>query len=52
MKGIKNPKVDIITDGRDVVVTDGVREYFRKPKNQQTVYVANCIYFAEKYNEI
>lgn len=53
MRGIKNPNVDIKTDGNDVVVTDGKIEYFRKPKTEQTVAIANDIYFAEniwRYN--
>ena len=52
MKGIKNPNVDIKTDGNDIVVTDGKTEYFRKLKTEQTIYIANCIYFAEKYMEV
>lgn len=52
MRGIKNPNVDIITDGNDVVVTDGKIEYFRKSKTEQTVAIANDIYFAEKYTEV
>ena len=32
MRGIKNPNVDIKTDGNDIIVTDGKTEYFRKPK--------------------
>lgn len=52
MRGIKNPNVDIKTDGNDVVVTDGKTEYFRKPKTKQTVTIANDIYFAEKYMEV
>lgn len=52
MRGIKNPNVDIKTDGNDVVVTDGKTEYFRKPKSEQTIAIANDIYFAEKYMEV
>lgn len=52
IRGIKNPNVDIKTDGKDVIVTDGKTEYFRKPKTKQTVAIANDIYFAEKYMEI
>lgn len=51
MRGIKNLNVDIKTDGNDIVVTDGKIEYFRKPKSDQTVAIANDIYFAEKYME-
>lgn len=47
----KNPNVDIKTDGNDVVVTDGNTEYLRKTKSDQTVDIANDIYFAEKYME-
>lgn len=52
MKRIKNSNVNIKTDGNDVVVTDGKREYFRKPKTEQTISIANDIYFAEKYREV
>lgn len=52
MKRIKNPNLDIKTDGNDVVVTDGKIEYFRKPKTEQTVAIANDIYFSEKYMEV
>lgn len=52
MRGIKNPNVDIKTDGKDVVVTDEKTEYFRKPKSEQTVAIANDIYFAGKYMEV
>ena len=52
MRGIKNPNVDIKKDGNDVVVTDGKTEYFRKPKTEQTVAIANTVYFAEKYAEV
>lgn len=52
MRGVKNPNVDIKTDGKDIVVTDGKTEYFRKPKTKQTVVIANSIYFAEKYIEV
>ena len=51
MRGIKNPNVDIKTDGNDVIVTDEKIEYFRKPKTKQTITIANDIYFAEKYME-
>lgn len=52
MRGIKNPNVDIKTDENDVVITDGKIEYFRKHKTEQTVAIANDIYFAEKYMNI
>ena len=52
MRGIKNSSTDIKTDGNDVVVTDGKTEYFRKTKSDQTVAIANDIYFAEKYREV
>lgn len=52
MREIKNPKVDIETDGNDIVITDGETEYFRKLKSRQTVAIANDIYFAEKYMEV
>lgn len=52
MRGIKNPNVDIKTNGNDIVVTDGKTEYFRKTKTVQTVAIANDIYFAEKYMEV
>ncbi len=52
MRGIRNPNVDIRTDGNDIIVTDGKTEYFRKPKMNQTVAIANDIYFAEKYTEV
>lgn len=52
MRGIKNPNVDIKTDEKDVVVTDGKIEYFRKTKSDQTIAIANDIYFAEKYMEV
>lgn len=34
MRGIKNPKVDIKTDGNDVVVTDGKIGYFSETENK------------------
>lgn len=52
MRGIKNPNVDIKTDGTNIVVTDGKTEYFRKLKTKQTVAIANDIYFVEKYMEV
>lgn len=52
MRGIKNPNVDIKTDGNDIIVTDGKTEYFRKPKTNQTVAIAHDIYFAEKYMDL
>ncbi len=44
IKEIKNPNVDIKTDGKT--------EYFRKPKTEQTVAITNDICFAEKYLEV
>lgn len=44
--------MDIKTDGNDIVVTDGKTEYFRKSKTEQTVAIANDIYFAEKCTEV
>lgn len=52
MKGVKNPNVDIKTSGKDIVVTDGKTEYFRKPKTERTIAIANLIHFAEKYMEV
>ncbi|MEY8334965.1 hypothetical protein AALB53_17950 [Lachnospiraceae bacterium 47-T17] len=52
MRGIRNSNVDIRTDGNDIIVTDGKTEYFRKHKTEQTVAIANDIYFAEKYMEV
>lgn len=52
MRGIKNPNVDIKTDGNNIVITDGKTEYFRKLKTKQTVAIANDIYFVEKYMEV
>lgn len=52
MRGLKKPNVDIKTDGNDVVVTYGKTEYFRKTKSDQTVAIANDIYFAVKYREV
>lgn len=52
MREIKNPNVDIKTDGNDIIVTDGKTEYFRKPKTNQTVAIAHDIYFAEKYMDL
>lgn len=52
MRGIKNPNVDIKIDENEVVVIDGKTEYFRKLKTEQTVAIANDIYFAEKYTEV
>lgn len=46
-----NKNVKIITYKNDVVVTDGKKEYFRKPKNKQTIAIANDIYFAIKYGQ-
>lgn len=44
--------VEIKQDGGDVVVLDGKKEVFRKPKTPQTVAIANDIYFAVKYGEM
>lgn len=52
MRGIRNPNVDIKVERNDVIMTDGKKEYFRKPKTKQTVVIANAIYFAEKYMEV
>lgn len=43
--------IEIKTDRNDVVVTDGRKEYFRKPKTKQTIAIANDIYFTVKYWE-
>lgn len=44
-----NKKADIFTDNGDVVVTDGTKEVFRKPKNKQTISIAHSIYMATRY---
>lgn len=46
-----NKKADIFTDNGDIVVTDGKLELFRKPKNKQTVSIANSIYMSVKYED-
>ena len=46
-----NKKADIFTDNGDVVVTDGKAEIFRKPKNKQTISIANSIYMCAKYGD-
>ena len=46
---IKNKKVDIKNDKDDVIVTDGKIEFYRAKKTEQTIGIANCIYFATKY---
>lgn len=46
-----NRKADIFTDNGDVVVTDGKKEIFRKPKNKQTTSIANSIYISAKYGD-
>lgn len=52
---IKNKKVEIktrIVNGKiDVVVTDGKTEFYRDEKNEQTIAIANSIYFAAKYED-
>ncbi len=51
MRGIKNPNVDIKTDGNDVVMTNGKTEYFRKTKSDQTVAIANDAIECSSYEE-
>ena len=46
-----NKKADIFTDNGDVVVTYGKAEIFRKPKNKQTISIANSIYMSVKYGD-
>jgi hypothetical protein len=48
----KNKNVDIKNDNGDVVVTDGKTEFYRAKKTEQTISIANCIYFANKYEGI
>lgn len=43
--------IEIKTDGNDIIITDGKKEYFRKPKTKQTIAIANDIYFAVKYGK-
>ena len=44
-----NKTVDIIRDGKDVVVIANGKEVFRKPKTTQTVAIAHDIYMGYKY---
>lgn len=44
-----NKKADIFTDNGDIVVTNGKKEVFRKPKNKQTISIAHSIYMAVRY---
>jgi hypothetical protein len=44
-----NKKADIFTDNGDVVVIDGNKEVFRRPKNKQTISIAHDIYMAVRY---
>ena len=44
-----NKTVDIIRDGKDIVVIVNGKEVFRKPKTTQTVAIANDIYMGYKY---
>lgn len=46
-----NKNIDIKIDGNDVIVTDGKQEYFRMPKTEQTVSIANSIYMYHKYSD-
>ena len=46
-----NKTADIFTDNGDVVVISHGKEVFRKPKNNQTVSIAHCIYMAERHPE-
>ena len=46
-----NEKANIFTDNGDVVVTDGKKEVFRKPRNKQTISIAHSIYMAERYKD-
>lgn len=46
-----NKKADIFCADGYVIVTDGKNEIFRKPKNKQTIAIANSIYMATKYGE-
>ena len=45
----KGNSVELKNDGADVIVTANNKEVFRKPKTDQTVAIANEIYFAYKY---
>ena len=44
-----NKTVDIIQDGKDVVVVANGKEVFRNPKTTQTVAIAHDIYMSYKY---
>ena len=44
-----NKTVDIIRDGKDIVVVANGKEVFRKTKTTQTVAIANDIYMGYKY---
>lgn len=46
-----NKKADIFQDGNDIVVTDGKKEVFRKPRSKQTISIAHSIYMAERYKD-
>lgn len=41
--------VDITQENGNVIVRDKEKVYFCKPKTEQTVAIANEIYFAKKY---
>jgi hypothetical protein len=45
---VKNT-VDITQENGNVIVRDNKTVFFCKPKSEQTVAIANEIYFAEKY---
>ena len=49
MVDIMNKTVDIIRDGKDVVVIVNGKEVFRKHKTTQTVAIAHDIYMGYKY---
>ena len=44
-----NKTVDIIRDGKDIVVIANGKEVFRKAKITQTVAIAHDIYIGYKY---
>ena len=44
-----NKTADIFTNNGDVVVVSHGKEIFRKPKTQQTISIAHCIYMAARY---
>lgn len=48
---IKNKKVDIKRQGREIVVTDGTKEFYRAEETEQTREIALDIYFAAKYED-